>query len=224
MKVFNKKKMPFVYIVNPFNCNFIKIGKWKTTLSKLQGRYHTYYGKNIEIYAYEVQNYDELEVLLKDKLLDYTLDPRCELLKKCYLKHYQSVFKHYCKTNYISCEKKPSTIHVRIRNFSHKIITHQNLLKLFNVDNLDSLIGKKIERHELFSLSEDIQNLFIIARDGRLVRNQRCSGTFTLKNCSETLSTIMKIFDLSFKRGRRKATKIKGKNVDLTPYFFSSLI
>lgn len=71
-------------------CNFIKIGKWKGALCDLSTRYHTYYGKRIQVLAYPVKgDYSAIEGEIKSKLDTYTIDPRCELVKKTLLRALQ---------------------------------------------------------------------------------------------------------------------------------------
>jgi RNA binding exosome subunit len=191
-------------------------------LTKLQGRYHTYYGKFIDIFSYEVQNCDEMEVLLKDKLSEYTIDPRCELLKKSYLKHYQSVFRYHCKTDYVSTKQKPNTNSLRIRKVPYKIIVHQNILKIFDINSLDDLLNKTFDKDYLFSLSGDIENLFKIALEGRLVRNQRrtTDKPYNMRDCSDVLKCIISLFNFTLKREKKRSKRIDGKCTDITPYHF----
>tara|TARA_R110000803_G_scaffold92570_1_gene160068 strand:- start:1420 stop:2073 length:654 start_codon:yes stop_codon:yes gene_type:complete len=213
--------MPFVYIINPFHCDFIKIGKWKTSLSKLQSRYQTYYGKNIEVFAYKVENYNELEIKLKNILSDYTLDPRCELLKKSYLEYYKDTFKKCCKTDYISCVKKENSLSLRIKKVPYKIIVHQKLLKLFDINYLDSLLDKVYSRQDLEHFIQYIDDIQNIAWEGRLIREQRYKGTFTLRNCTESLRKILHLFNLTIIRDKYKKQRINGRQVDITNYYFS---
>jgi hypothetical protein len=211
-----------VYIINPYHCDFIKIGKWKSSLKLLQGRYQTYYGKHIDVFVYEVQNYDEMEILLKDKLSDYTLDPRCELLKKSYLKHYQSVFKHHCKTDYVCCKQTPNTNSLRIQKVPYKIIVHQNILKLFDISSLDDLLDKEIDRYYLSGISEHMDNIFKITCKGQLVRNRSQSTNQQpgIRRCCEELNSIIKVFHFTFKKGKRKKKIIDGEQIDITSFHF----
>jgi len=215
--------MPFVYIIDPFYCDFIKIGKWKTSIIKLQFRYQTYYGKNIKIFAYEVENYDELEIILLNKLSDYKIDPRCELLKKNYLEYYKTVFKSLCKTDYKTCKKKLNTLSLRIKKISYKIILHQELLKMFNIVCLETLEDKVFEKLELSSFSENIQRMDSIALEGGLIRQQRGSHIWSLKNLSETLRKILKLFKLTIIR-KQKKMRTNGKRLDISKFFIKKLI
>jgi len=219
--------MPFVYIIDPFHCNFIKIGKWKTSIIKLQARYQTYYGKNIKVFAYEVENYDELEVIIMEKLSDYKLDPRCELLKKNYLEYYKTVFKCCCKTDYKTCEKKLNTLYLRIKKIPYKIILHQELLKMFNIVCLPSLEGKVIERLELSSFSENIQRMNSIALEGKLFRQQKVLHLWSIRNSLETLRKVLKFFKLTIIQNKRKKvrTKIDGisKNIDISNFTIKTI-
>jgi len=216
--MFTDAKGPFVYIIDPFYCNFIKIGKWNSSIDKLQSRYQTYYGKNIKIFAYDVKNCDKLEGIILSELSAYKIDPRCELLKKKYLEYYKTVFKKCCKTDYITCEKKPNNLHVRIKKISYKIILHQELLKMFNITSLESLEDKIIERTELCSYSENIKRIYEIAFEGGLIRQKRNSDiSSSLRNASETLRTVLKVFKLTITRKIRQK-RVGGKIVDISKF------
>ena len=104
--------MPFVYLIVPSLCPFIKLGKWKTSMSALKGRYITYYGKYLKIFAYPVgegDEYSRIEKILKHKLSEYLIDPKCELLKSQYLEHYKSVFKSTCGVDHVKCVTAKNT-------------------------------------------------------------------------------------------------------------------
>ena len=217
----------YVYIINPFHCNFVKIGKWSQSLPKLQTRYQTYYGKTIDVYAYMVKNNTETENILKDILKDYTLDPRCELLKKLYLSYYQEIFKKICNTDFIKIKRKLNTKIICINKILYKKIIHQKLLKIFDIDDLQNMSGKKLTKEELQSHFDDIIFLENIGVKGNIIRSYRGGkdkDVWTIATYSKTLWRIMSLFNMSFKKEkRRQRRRIDKKRIDVSDYYFQQI-
>lgn len=62
-----------VYLTNSPYLPFVKIGCWSNTLGALQSRYRVYYGHDIMMYTFSVQNMKAGELALKDKFMKFHL-------------------------------------------------------------------------------------------------------------------------------------------------------
>lgn len=218
--------MPFVYLIVPSLCPFIKLGKWKTSISALKGRYITYYGKYLKIFAYPVgegDEYSRIEKILKHKLYEYLIDPKCELLKSQYLEHYKSVFKSTCGVDHVKCVTAKNTKYKCVTQYVNRHIIHQRLLKTFNINKLSELEDTIISNEKLMSILPELESIIELSKQRKIYRQDRSTNkeeNLRIFRCIVSLSSVLKVFGLNFYKHKRQRIRIGGRQVDNSSYCF----
>jgi hypothetical protein len=82
----NSNKYGYIYIVTSELLNFVKIGMWRNNISSLYSRYITYYGNNINIDYFYVNNVRKIEHTIHKHFENYRISN--ELFDKIYYNDY----------------------------------------------------------------------------------------------------------------------------------------
>ena len=83
----NSNKYGYIYIVTSELLNFVKIGMWRSSISSLYSRYITYYGNNINIDYFYVNNIRKIEHTIHKHFENYRISN--ELFDKIYYNDYK---------------------------------------------------------------------------------------------------------------------------------------
>ena len=85
--IINSNKNGYIYIVTSELLNFVKIGMWRGNISSLYSRYITYYGNNINIDYYYVNNVRKIEYNIHKNFQEFRISN--ELFDKKYYNDYK---------------------------------------------------------------------------------------------------------------------------------------
>lgn len=106
----------YIYIIAPHHADFVKIGKWTSSIKKLKTRYITCYG-NMDIYAFQCCNDTESQVLEQEahqflRNHEHAYHLGYEIYKKNYLNEILSIISRKCLDYCHWVYEKHSKIHV----------------------------------------------------------------------------------------------------------------
>ena len=93
--IINSNKNDYIYIVTSELLNFVKIGMWRGNISSLYSRYITYYGNNIIIDYYYVNNVRKVEYNIHKHFQEYRISN--ELFDLKYYNNYKEYINNRLK-------------------------------------------------------------------------------------------------------------------------------
>jgi hypothetical protein len=202
----DKNNIGYVYIISSDILNFVKIGKWCSSIEGLYSRYITYYGKNIEV--------------------DYFLTKNAFILEK----QIHKIFKHYNITNELFEKKYYNEYIIFIKQNIDKIdiineidnsITSENIqtdIEEYSMEMENNLIEELIINNDDNSIEMEknlIEELIINNDDNIIINNiNYISYNYIFENYKKYCVRTRNGRDLIKKYNINKEEYIYSRNID----------
>jgi hypothetical protein len=210
--------MPFIYLINPDLCNFLKIGKWSGSEYNLKARYQTYYGKQQSIYLFEC-NDNDYHTYEKDILINcshYSLDPRCELFKKDSLQVCLTICSNICKTSYNLLERNKKINKKKLDIFNNKHVLIIKILKMISIKTLYT-------KQDILNFSDDITKMYDVIIEYKLDRG-RITTALGSKLILFKFNALLNLCNKKIRVNNRRQLKLefKGKKISVSDYIIKT--